>query len=216
MSTATLLLALPHESGLVGSLVGVGAGHGSEDLVQTLGCHLEDTGAQDLGPVIGREVAQSGAVDQSVDDRIALHGLDEMRVVVAHGDRGNLGVAIIESLIVSPCIPACCEWSSGGEGVDRYLHIEQHVSVRVCDVVANGGLVVGEHVQAPGVKDLVQVGGLLLGLGARDLRLDGGSVGLDAIEATHVAGGDGERSARDWRKSRNRQESGRVYGRHAP
>lgn len=96
VGTATLLLALPHESSLVGSLVGVGAGHGSEDLVQTLGGDLEDTGAQDLGPVIGRKVAQSRTVDQGVDDCIALHGLDEVGVVVAHGDRSNLGVAIIE------------------------------------------------------------------------------------------------------------------------
>lgn len=97
VGTATLLLALPHESGLVGSLVGVGAGHGSEDLVQTLGGDLEDTGAQDLGPVVGREVAQSRAVDQCVDNGIALHGLDEVRVVVAHGNGSNLGVAIVEA-----------------------------------------------------------------------------------------------------------------------
>lgn len=70
-----------------------------------------------------------------------------------------------------------------------YLHIEQHISIGVGNVVANGCLVVREHIQAPGVKDLVQIGGLLLGLGARDFRLDGGSAGLDTIKATHVAGG---------------------------
>lgn len=70
----------------------------------------------------------------------------------------------------------------------RYIHIQQLVAIGVSDVVADGGVVVGEHVQASGVKDLVQVGRLLLGLGTWDLGLDRGSTGLDTVEATHVGG----------------------------
>ncbi|KUI60105.1 hypothetical protein VP1G_11164 [Cytospora mali] len=103
----TLLLSLPHESRLVSRLVGVRAGHGGEHLVEALGGHLEDTRSQDFGPVVGREVAQGGPVDQ----------------------------------------------------------------------------------RSSGVEDLVKVGDLLLGLGARNLRLDGRSARLDAVEETHLAGG---------------------------
>lgn len=54
----------------------------------------------------------------------------------------------------------------------KHLHIQKLVSIRVHNVVAHGGLVVRDHVQGPRVKDLVEVGDLLLGLGARNLRLD--------------------------------------------
>lgn len=91
---AALLLAAPHEGGLVGRLVCVGTGHGGEDLVETLGRYLEDAGAEDLGPVFGGEVAQGGTVDDSVDHLGSLGDLCEGRVVVAQGDRSDLSVPV--------------------------------------------------------------------------------------------------------------------------
>lgn len=61
--TAALLLALPHEGGFVGKLVGVGTGLCGEDLVEAFGCYGEDAALEDVGPVVLREVSESGSVD---------------------------------------------------------------------------------------------------------------------------------------------------------
>ncbi len=94
VGAAPVLLAAPHEGGLVGGLVGVRAGHGREDLVEALGSHFEDAAAEDVGPVRGREVAQGGAVDDAVDHLVGLGHFAEGRVVVPDGDGGDLGVAV--------------------------------------------------------------------------------------------------------------------------
>lgn len=59
-----LLLAPPHEGSLVGGLVGVGSGHCREDLVQSWRGHLEDTGLEDVSPIVGREIAECWPVDE--------------------------------------------------------------------------------------------------------------------------------------------------------
>ncbi|KZL84320.1 hypothetical protein CI238_13243, partial [Colletotrichum incanum] len=167
---AALLLAAPHEGGLVGGLVGVGAGHGREDLVEPLGRHLEDSGAEDLGPVLGRKVAERGAVDDGVDHLGGLGHLGEGGVVVAQGDGGDLGV-----------------------------DVKQDVAVGVDNVVALALLVVREHVQAPRVEHLVQVLGVLLGRRARDLGLERRAGGLAGEEARggHARSGGAECPARE-------------------
>lgn len=106
----SLLLPPPHESCLVCRLVGVGTGHGGEDLVQALGGNLEDTGLENLSPVVGGEVAECGSVDDGVDHLGALSSLDEGWVVVTDRDRGNLGVAGLESVFLSG--GDCCYTSS--------------------------------------------------------------------------------------------------------
>jgi hypothetical protein len=63
-----------------------------EDLVEAWGRGLEDTGAQDGGPVVRREIAERRTVDDGVDHLGGLSGLDEGGVVVAEGDGGDLGV----------------------------------------------------------------------------------------------------------------------------
>lgn len=92
--STTLLLSLPHESGLVCELVGVRAGGSGEDLVKALGGGAQETGLEDLGPVVRREVAHCGTVDEGGGHLGAHGGLEESRVAVADGDRGNLGIHI--------------------------------------------------------------------------------------------------------------------------
>ena len=84
-----------HEGGLVGSLIGIRARHGGEHLVQSLGGNLEDTGVQDVGPVMGREVTQGGSVDQRSGHLGRSSNLLEMRVVVANRNGGDLSVTAI-------------------------------------------------------------------------------------------------------------------------
>ena len=90
---AALLLPPPHEGSLVGRLVGVGAGHGREDLVETFGSNLEDTGFESGSPVGGREVAEGGPVNDAVDHGVAESRVVKDGVVVADGNGGDLGVA---------------------------------------------------------------------------------------------------------------------------
>lgn len=96
VGAAALALAAVHEGGLVGELVGVGAGEGRVDVVEALGGNLEDAGAQDLGPVVGGEVAEGRTVDEGVDHLGRGGGLGEVLIVVAHGDGGNLSVAAFQ------------------------------------------------------------------------------------------------------------------------
>jgi len=49
--STTALLSLPHESGLVCGLVGVGTGHGSEDLVKSLWRNSQETGLENVCPI---------------------------------------------------------------------------------------------------------------------------------------------------------------------
>lgn len=93
LGTSTLQLTVVHESGFVGSLVGVRSGHGGEDLVQALGGDLEDTSVQDVSPVSRGEVAQGWSVDQRGSHLGRLSDFGEMGVVVANRDRSNLSVA---------------------------------------------------------------------------------------------------------------------------
>jgi hypothetical protein len=92
LGATALQLAVVHEGGLVGRLVGIGASHGSENLVQSLGGSTEDTTLESVSPVGRREVAQGRTVDQG-----GLHlgrggRLLEVRVVVTNGDGSNLSI----------------------------------------------------------------------------------------------------------------------------
>lgn len=93
LGTTTLQLAVVHESSLVGSLVGIGTSHGSENLVETLGGSTQDTSLQDVSPVGRGEVTQSGTVDQSVGHLRRLGSLHEVGVVVTNGNGSNLSIA---------------------------------------------------------------------------------------------------------------------------
>lgn len=97
----TLHLAVVHEGGLVGSLVGIGTSHGGEDLVQALGGSTEDSGLENLSPVGGGEVTQSRAVNQSAGHLGRGGHLLEVGVVVSNGNRSNLSIPTG----VSSCIP---------------------------------------------------------------------------------------------------------------
>lgn len=98
VGTTTLLLAAVHESSLVGQLVGVRAGEGSVDIVEAFGGDLEDASLENLGPVVGGEVAESRAVDEGVDHLGSGGSLGEVLIVVADGDGGNLSVAVVGKL----------------------------------------------------------------------------------------------------------------------
>jgi hypothetical protein len=90
----TLATAVEHESSLVSQLVGLGAGLSSEDVAETLGGDLHETIAEDVDPLVGGEVANSGSVDESGDHLGGLGSLDEGVVVVANRDGGDLSVDI--------------------------------------------------------------------------------------------------------------------------
>lgn len=93
VGTATLDTPLPHESRLVCQLVRVRARLGREYLVETLGGNLQDTGLEDVGPVVLGEVAESGTVDDSASHLGRASAEKEGGVVVANRNGGNLGVA---------------------------------------------------------------------------------------------------------------------------
>ena len=93
IGTATLKLTAIHECRLVGRLVGVGAGHGSEHLVQALGGSLQDTSLQHAGPLGGGEISQRRPVDQCIGHFRRLGRLEKVGVVISDGDGGNLSIA---------------------------------------------------------------------------------------------------------------------------
>ena len=70
-----------------------------------------------------------------------------------------------------------------GKDASVDLHIKQSVSVGVDDVVAEALGVIGEHVDAPRVEYLVELGDLLLGFGTGDLRLHHGGLRLARVIA---------------------------------
>lgn len=92
--SSTLLLTFPHESCLVGSLVGVGSGHGGEDLVQSLRSYLEDTGLENRGPVMRRKVSQRWSVDEGIDHLLGAGSSLERWVAIAYWDGSDLGIAV--------------------------------------------------------------------------------------------------------------------------
>lgn len=81
---ASLDLSLVHKGSLVGNLVGIGTGHGSVDIVKSLGGDLEDTSLQDVGPGMGRKVAKSRSVDNGINHFRGLGDFSELRVVVSN------------------------------------------------------------------------------------------------------------------------------------
>ena len=101
VDATTLHLAVVHEGGLVGSLVGIGTSHGGEDLVEALGGSTEDSSLENLSPVRGGEVTQGGAVNQSAGHLRRGGNLLEVGVVVTNGNRSNLSIPTE----VSSCIP---------------------------------------------------------------------------------------------------------------
>ena len=160
--STTLLLSLVHESRLVGKLVGVGTSGSGKDLVKTLRRSAQETSLEDLSPVVGREVAHGGTVDQGRGHLGAHGGLQQGWVAVTNRDGGDLGV-----------------------------DIEQDIAVKVGDVVAEGVLVVAHHVQAPGLVDLVQLGNGLLTFRTGELSTHDGAGGLICEERLLVGIGDG-------------------------
>jgi len=161
--TTTLHLAVVHEGGLVGSLVGIRASHGSEDLVQALGGSLEGTGLQDVGPVSRGEVTQSRTVNQGIEHLRRLRNLLQVGVVVADGDGGDLSI-----------------------------HIQQLVAIEVGNVVTDRPGVVGKHVQAAHIEHLIELRGSRLVLGPGDGRLNGWSgrlIGEEGLLGRTQAGG---------------------------
>ena len=91
VAASALLLAAVHEGSLVRRLVGIGAGHRGEDIVQALGSGLENSRLENIGPVAAGEVAQGRTVDDGADHLGAGSGLCQGRVVVTKSDGGNLG-----------------------------------------------------------------------------------------------------------------------------
>jgi hypothetical protein len=87
-------------------------------------------------------------------------------IAVAYGDRGDL------------CIAIYCQERIDEEEWKKDLHVEEDISVRVVDVVSEALLVIGYHVQAPGVEDLVQILNDLLALRTWNSGLDDWACGL--------------------------------------
>lgn len=100
VGTTTLLLSVPHESGLVCGLVGIRARESHEDLVHALGSDLEGTGLEDITPGAGGEVTERRTVDQGGDHLGRLRSLLQVWVIVTDGDRGDLGVDIEEGVAI--------------------------------------------------------------------------------------------------------------------
>ena len=61
------------------------------------------------------------------------------------------------------------------------LHIEQDIAIGIGNVVAHALMVISEHVQAPSVKDLIELFDGLLGFGARNPSLDRGALWLPVL-----------------------------------
>lgn len=93
IGATTLDLSAVHKSSLVSGLVGVGASHGSEDVVETLGGNLEETALKKLSPVVGRESTESWSVHNGVGHLGGGSGLEEVGVVVTDTNGRNLGEA---------------------------------------------------------------------------------------------------------------------------
>lgn len=86
------------------------------------------------------------------------------------------------------------------------LHVEEHVAVRVGEVVAHALVVVGHDAQAPRLEDLAELLDGLLALGAgQALGLEDRSGGLALVERLARAGG-GEAPSR--RRRRRQRGSG--------
>lgn len=128
VGAAALLAPFPHESGLVGGLVRVGAGHGGEDLVETPGSDAQCTGLEDVCPVVLGEVPQGGPVDDG-----ASHVRGRCR-----REQGWVAVA-------------------DGDGCDLGIDIQQDVTIGICDIVAITVPVIGQHIQTPGIEHLVEL-----------------------------------------------------------
>ena len=191
---AALVGAAPHEGGLVGSLVGVGARHGGEDLVEALGGHLEDARLEDVGPVVRGEGTEGGAVDETVDRLVGLGGLDEGRVVVADGNRGNLGVSVCSCVngfsfrfFSSSFFPF--QQATRSSVPSTNLHVQKQVSITISNEIAKRLVVIRQQRQGTSIKDLVQLFNLLLRLGAGNVGLDDRRLGLALVEGSGVGWG---------------------------
>lgn len=141
---ATLLATLVHESSLVSLLVSTGAREIKPDLVQSLGGTSKKALRESVSIVVGREVSESGSVDNGVNVLIRFDGLDQSGVVVSQSNRSNLGV-----------------------------DIKVGVAINVNNVVTVRLEVIDNKVGSASVKDLGQLGESLLVLGARERSLHG-------------------------------------------
>lgn len=143
---ATLLTTFPHKCSFVRELIGIRSSLGSEDLVTSLGRSLQDTCLQNVCPVMLWKVTQGGPVDDGRSHFWSGRSSEQVWVAIANGDRGNL------------CV-----------------HVEQHISIQVRNVVAKAVLVVRHHVQGPRVEHRVQFCDRLFRLRAWDLCANDGS-----------------------------------------
>lgn len=178
---AALLLATVHEGSLEGELVGVGAGEGCVDVVEALGGDFEDAGAEDVGPVVGGEVACCGTVDEGVDHLGGGGGFGERWVVVADGDGCNLSIAVV--------VRTCKELQYGRVTGWKNLHIEKGVTVDIDDVVALALGIVGNEVNTASVPYLFKIRTSLVGLRTREGCLDRGLSRLVSEESAGRAHG---------------------------
>ena len=114
---------------------------------------------------MGGEVSEGGAVDECGCHLFAEGGFVERGIAVANWDGGNLRVAIKYQYAIASEAP-------------KYLHVQQHISIRISNVVSKALLVIDKHVQASGIEHLVQICNCLLALRARNGGLDSRSCGL--------------------------------------
>lgn len=96
-----LHLAVVHEGRLVGSLVGIGASHGRENLVQTLRGSTENASLENMSPIGGGEVTQGRAVNQGGYHLGRGGNLLEVGVVVSNWNGGDLSIPTGVSFSVS-------------------------------------------------------------------------------------------------------------------
>lgn len=151
VGATTLELPAPHESCFVRGFIGIGASHGSEDLIEAFGCNPQDARLENGRPVVLGEVAKGRAIDQRGSHFRRGRREEKGRVVVADRNGGNLSI-----------------------------DVEKDVAIEVRKVVAIALLIICHHVQAAHVEHSVKVGDSFLALRAwnrsPDLR-SGGLVG---------------------------------------
>jgi hypothetical protein len=58
-------------------------------------CDFEDSGAEEVGPVGWWEVTESGTIDDGGVHGVGRAGFEELWVVVAEGDGGDLSVSVV-------------------------------------------------------------------------------------------------------------------------
>lgn len=208
LGSSTLLLTVVHERGLVGSLVGIGAGHGREHLVKSLGSDLEETSVQDMSPISRGEVSQSWTVDQSRNHLGRGSDLAQVGVVVANRNGGNLSIARQHSnKRMFGFEGTTMTYTSSNTFPSRSAMLRIMLATtrtRIADqmnvLVTNRLSIISQHVQAADIKDFVQLGSGSLVLGSRnrgDHLRSAGLIGEVRLRSCSEVRGGGERAGCD-------------------